>query len=166
LDAGLIARRDEVGNLPSMIGDPVSEKQNGRMDPTRSGGSVQIAVVDDHRNLRRALDRLLRATGFCVTTFPSADAFLASLAAGRPDCLVLDLHLGRTSGFELLRTLSARRERLPVVVVSAHDDLPSQEHSLEYGAAAYLTKPFEDWQLIDAIRFAINRTPSPSRKIG
>jgi FixJ family two-component response regulator len=149
-----------------MIGDPVSEKQNGRTNSPQLGASVQIAVVDDHSNLRRALDRLLRATGFCVTTFPSADAFLASLAAGRPDCLVLDLHLGRTSGIEVLLELRARRERLPVVVVSAHDDVPSQGQCLRYGAAAYLTKPFEDWELIDAIQFAINGAPAPSRNTG
>jgi FixJ family two-component response regulator len=108
----------------------------------------------------RALTRLLRANGFCVSSFASAEAFLAREATDQPDCLVLDLNLGGMSGLELQAALAAGAEQEPWIVITAHDSPLTRAHCLQAGAAAYLVKPFDDRQLIDAIDRALgSETP-------
>jgi FixJ family two-component response regulator len=124
----------------------------------RTGPSV--CVVDDDPSLRRALQRLLRASGLRVIAFPSAEAFLA---AGVPDdagCLVLDVHLGGLSGFDLYDRLAEQGSKVPVIFITAHDDAPSRERARKTGAVAYLRKPFDDRQLIDAILWSLAHPPA------
>jgi FixJ family two-component response regulator len=134
----------------------VNQKQTSHAGSSPPAVRSYVAVVDDEVIVRRALERLLRASGFRVGTFPSAEVFLAGLVANRPDCLVLDIHLGRMSGLELQASLSGKGERIPCVMITAHDDPLTRERCLRAGVAAYLTKPFDDWQLIDAIKQALN----------
>jgi FixJ family two-component response regulator len=116
--------------------------------------------VDDEAIVRRALERLLRASGFRVTTFPSAEAFLAHLAADRPDCLVLDLHLGGMTGLNLQGALASRGDPIPCIVITAHDDPLTRSRCLLAGAVAYLAKPFDDSELIEPILRALGVTPT------
>lgn len=114
-----------------------------------------VAVVDDEEPVRKALWRLLRAAGFAAETFASGRDFLDSLPARRPDCLILDLQMPGLTGLEVLRELARAGERLPAVVVTAHDEPQSQAQCLSAGAAAYLCKPLEARVLLDAIAAAV-----------
>jgi FixJ family two-component response regulator len=120
----------------------------------RSAAAVHVAVVDDEAAVRRALERLLRASGFRVTSFTSAEAFLARDPRDAPDCLVLDIWMEGMSGLDLQAALAARGERIPTIIITAHDDPLTRERSLRAGAGAYLTKPFDEKELIEAIQRA------------
>lgn len=112
-------------------------------------------MVDDEEPVRKALQRLLRSAGMGVETFPSGAEFLDALPTREPDCLVLDLHMPGVNGFEVQSRLAQSGSRLPVVVITGHDTQESQERALAGGAAAYLSKPFDDRVLLDAIAAAI-----------
>ena len=114
--------------------------------------SGRVCVVDDDLFLLRALQRLLVASGFAVVeAFSSAEDFLASAQGRTADCLVLDVHLGGISGFDLCEALSASGTRIPVIFITAHDDTSTRERARRAGAAAYLSKPFDDQALIGAV---------------
>jgi FixJ family two-component response regulator len=120
----------------------------------------RVAVVDDDESVRKALQRLLRASDFDADTFASAQDFLASLPhATPPDCLVLDLQMPGTSGLDLQRQLVRAGPQLPVVVITGHDEPGMQARRLAAGASAYLRKPLEAGALLDAIEAAINPAP-------
>jgi len=115
-----------------------------------------ISIVDDDHSVRRALRRLVRFAGFPAETFASAEDFLSSPSLVRTACLVLDIHLnGGMSGFELQARLTADRVVIPIVFITAHDDVLTRERIERSGAAAYLFKPFNDELLLDAIRGAV-----------
>lgn len=116
-----------------------------------------ICVIDDDQSLLRAVQRLLVADGFDVETFSSAEDFLEFEHREKANCLVLDIHLGGLSGFELNDRLVASGGRIPVVFITAHDDAPSREKARRAGAVDYLRKPFDDRSLIGAINRAIGR---------
>jgi FixJ family two-component response regulator len=114
-----------------------------------------IAVVDDEPSVRKALRRLLSASGHEVKTFASGQEFLEGFAAWRPDCLVLDLHMPGLSGLEVQKELARIGDSLPIVIITAFDDPESRAQCLAAGATAYLLKPFDDQALLDAIANAI-----------
>jgi FixJ family two-component response regulator len=114
-----------------------------------------IAIVDDDPSVRRALHRLVRLAGYVVRTFASADEFLDALPQGRPACLVLDIHLDGMSGFALQERLAADRVGLPVIFITAHDDVSTRERIHASGAAGYLWKPVDERALLDMIQQAI-----------
>jgi FixJ family two-component response regulator len=115
-----------------------------------------IAVVDDEPAVCRALERLLRSANFEVATFSSGVAFLSSLAARRPNCVVLDLHMPGMNGFDVQSHLAANpAPKVAVVIITAHDSPASQQRAMAAGASAYLRKPVDARPLIDAIRAAI-----------
>jgi FixJ family two-component response regulator len=115
-----------------------------------------ISIVDDDHSVRRALRRLVQFAGFTVETFASAEEFLSSASLVRTACLVLDIHLnGGMSGFELQAQLTADRVAIPIIFITAHDDVLTRERIGKSGAAAYLCKPFNDDLLLDAIRGAV-----------
>lgn len=116
--------------------------------------SPLVSVVDDDASLLRAVGRLLRAAGFTVEAFASAEEFLETEHRVRPRCLVLDVRLGGMSGFELHERLLATGTPPPVIFVTAHDDPATRERARLAGAVQYLRKPFEDAALIDAIHRA------------
>jgi FixJ family two-component response regulator len=124
----------------------------------RQARSATVCVIDDDASLLRALQRLLVADGFTVAVFPSAEVFLESERVHTADCLVLDVHLGGMSGFELHDRLVAAGTRVPVVFITAHDDGPTRERAQRAGAVAYLRKPFDDESLIGAIHRALGRS--------
>jgi FixJ family two-component response regulator len=116
-----------------------------------------ICVIDDDQSLLRAVQRLLVADGFDVETFSSAEDFLEFEHREKANCLVLDIHLGGLTGFELNDRLVASGGRIPIVFITAHDDAPSREKARRAGAVDYLRKPFDDRSLIGAINRAIGR---------
>jgi FixJ family two-component response regulator len=114
-----------------------------------------VLVVDDDRSVRRALSRLLRAEGYEVSAFATAGEFLKHPLPPRPACLVLDVRLPDMSGLELQRRLAGSAPRLPVVVISAHADRAAREEALAAKALAFLAKPFDDEDLLGAVRDAL-----------
>jgi FixJ family two-component response regulator len=115
-----------------------------------------VSIVDDDHSVRRALRRLVQFAGFTAETFASAETFLGSASLGRTACLVLDIHLnGGMSGFELQAQLTADRVVIPIIFITAHDNVLTRERLETSGAAAYLFKPFNDELLLDAIQGAV-----------
>ena len=115
-----------------------------------------VAVVDDDQSVRKALQRLLRASGLDADTFASAQEFLASLPqSSMPDCVVLDLQMPGTGGLVLQRQMVRSGLRLPIVVITGHDELGMEARCLAAGASAYLRKPLEAGKLLAAIEAAI-----------
>jgi FixJ family two-component response regulator len=114
-----------------------------------------VAIVDDEEPVRKALKRLLRASGLDAESYASGKDFLEASALREPDCVLLDLHMPRMSGLQVLRALQAARRALPVVIITAHDAPETREQCLAAGASAYLRKPFEERELIDTITAAL-----------
>jgi len=121
---------------------------------------VTLSVVDDDDSVCTSLKRLLKAWGFNVNTFKSAEDFLDSGLAQYPDLLILDVRMTGMSGLELQRTLIEKGSDIPVIFMTAHDDIGAQRIAMEAGAVAFLQKPLEEKMLIDAIQHAFGRQAS------
>jgi two-component system response regulator FixJ len=117
--------------------------------------SAHVAVVDDELPMRTALGRLLRLAGCEVALFACGEAFLASLDAGLPDCVILDLWMAGLSGLDVLRRLRAAGILTPVICISANAEVALEKEILEAGAVRLLRKPIPNDELLDAIRMAI-----------
>jgi FixJ family two-component response regulator len=115
-----------------------------------------VFVVDDDSRVREALSSLLSSVGLRVAVFHSAAEFLESEKPDAPGCLVLDLQLPGTSGLELQQQLIAG-EALPIIFISGHGDIPSSVRAMKAGAVEFLSKPFNDQELLQAIDAAIAR---------
>jgi FixJ family two-component response regulator len=111
-----------------------------------------VAVLDDESNMRSALARLLRIHGYVIDLYATGQEFLDSLASISPDCLLLDLHMPGTTGFDVLKSLGTRRPGLPVIVITGHDEPGNAELVRGLGATTYLIKPLDESTLVDAIR--------------
>jgi FixJ family two-component response regulator len=114
-----------------------------------------IAVVDDDVAVLKALSRLLRARGFGVKTFGSAQEFLAMVSHDLPQCLVLDLHMPDMAGLELQQHLTRSGIHLPIIIITAHDSVEMRESCEAAGSIAFLRKPLQDEALFYAINKAI-----------
>jgi len=115
-----------------------------------------VSIVDDDESLRRSLRNLLGSVGFRVETFASAEAFLQSNHQEQTGCLVLDLRMPGMNGFDLLTHLSGMGSRIPTVILTAHGDDETRQRSMQAGAVAFLSKPFNGNALIDAVRTALD----------
>jgi two-component system, LuxR family, response regulator FixJ len=115
----------------------------------------QVVVVDDEHSICIALQRLIRSAGLGVTTYGSGEDFLREVDKDQPDCVVLDLHMPRVTGFDVQCRLAKMGKRIPVVVITGHDTPEARARALGNGAAAYLLKPVDDRMLLDAISAAI-----------
>ena len=120
-------------------------------------GNVVIVVVDDDPSVRASLSRLLYSAGYQVRTYASARELLEAGGAGEASCLVLDIHLGGMSGFELDDHLRAEGSRLPVVFITAHDDEATRARAVRERAGSYLRKPFDADALFGALDLALGR---------
>jgi FixJ family two-component response regulator len=121
-----------------------------------AGFQTQVAIVDDDESVRKALCRLLRASDLDAHSYASGQEFLDSLEERRFDCLVLDLQMPGMTGLEVQEHLARSGSKLPVVIITAHDEPGSQKRCLDAGAAAYLCKPLKDRILLGAIASAIS----------
>jgi FixJ family two-component response regulator len=123
-----------------------------------------VAIVDDEEPVRKALKRLLVASGFEVESYASGKEFLATKHQ-RADCVVLDLHMPGMSGLDVLEELRATRRDLPALIITAYDTAEARAQCLAAGASAYLRKPLEERVLLNSISasMAHARTPTPKR---
>ena len=122
-----------------------------------SEADAMIFVVDDDASMREALQRLLRSVGLQVTTFASAHEFLHHRGADVPGCLVLDVRLPGLSGLDLQHELATAQLDLPIIFITGYGDIPMTVQAMKAGAVEFLTKPFRDQDLLDAIRQALER---------
>jgi len=111
-----------------------------------------VFLVDDDESVRKALRRLLVASGFQVRVFADGVEFLDAVAAQRPDCLVIDLHMPGLTGLDVLRQLMHVKPRVPAIVITAHDEPDTHDQCTLAGAQAYLCKPLDAKVLLDAIQ--------------
>jgi len=123
-----------------------------------------VFVVDDDPSVREALGGLIRSAGLKVQTFASAQEFLARPPADVPGCLVLDVRLPGLSGLDLQSRMAAMNLEIPIVFISGHGDVPTSVRAMKAGALEFLTKPFRDSDLLDAIAQAIERHRAARRR--
>jgi len=116
-----------------------------------------VFVVDDDRSVRDSLRRLITSLGMAVEVFPTAQAFLSAPRGNAPACLVLDVRLPGLSGLDLQRELANANATLPIIFLTGHGDIPMSVRAMKAGAIEFLTKPFREQDLLDAIRHAIER---------
>jgi len=116
-----------------------------------------VIVIDDDPSLRKAIDRLLRSVDLRVALFESAQEFLQSERPDAPSCIVLDVRLPGQGGLNLQRHLAAADIHIPIIFITAHGDIPMSVRAMKAGAVEFLTKPFHDQDLLDAIEAALER---------
>ncbi|HEU4933504.1 MAG TPA: response regulator transcription factor [Pyrinomonadaceae bacterium] len=114
-----------------------------------------VFVIDDDASMRDAVSRLLNAVGLTVQTFDSAREFLAGRLPDVPGCAVLDVRLPGLSGLDLQREMVERGIHIPVIFITGHGDIPMSVQAMKAGAVEFLTKPFRDQDLLDAVRSGI-----------
>ena len=119
-----------------------------------------VYVVDDDSSVREAIKSLIRSVGLRVETFETAQEFLRSKRPDAPGCVVLDVRLPGLSGLDLQRELAAHGINLPVIFITGHGDIPMSVRAMKAGALEFLTKPFRDQDLLDAIQQALERDRS------
>jgi RNA polymerase sigma factor (sigma-70 family) len=116
-----------------------------------------VFVVDDDPSVRSSLKFLISTVGLHVETFDSAEAALQKLPPDAPACLVLDVRLRGLSGLDLQAELASRNFQVPIVFITGHGDIPMTVRAMKAGAVEFLTKPFRDQDLLDAVRVALER---------
>jgi FixJ family two-component response regulator len=117
--------------------------------------SQVVFVIDDDASMRDAISRLLHAIGVPVQTFASAKEFLSKKLPDVPACVVLDVRLPGLSGLDLQREMVERGIHVPVIFITGHGDIPMSVQAMKAGAVEFLTKPFRDQDLLDAVRSGI-----------
>lgn len=122
-----------------------------------------VCVVDDDQAVREALGSLFRSVGLSVATFGSTADFLARDNAEAPGCLVLDVRLPGVSGLDFQAQLSGMDNRLPIVFMTGHGDIPMSVRAMKAGALDFLAKPFRDQDMLDAVSMAIDRDAASRR---
>ncbi len=116
-----------------------------------------VFVVDDDPSIRRSVQGLLKSVGLRSEAFRSAQEFLTRRAADGPSCLVLDVRLPGLSGLDFQRQLADAGVQIPIIFITAHGDIPMSVKAMKSGAVEFLTKPFHDQDLLDAVQQALIR---------
>src|SRR5467141_397446 len=116
-----------------------------------------VLVIDDDPDLRASVGRLLRSVGLDAQLFASISDFLASAPPDCPTCLVLDVRLPGQSGLDFQRELAAANRELPIIFITGHGDIPMSVQAMKGGAIEFMTKPFRDQDLLDAIQLGLSR---------
>ena len=116
-----------------------------------------VFIIDDDRGMRQAIHDLVESVGLRAESFATGEEFLGKNHAHRPSCLVLDVRLPRMSGLDFQRRLAESGMQIPIIFVTAHGDIPMSVRALKSGAVEFLTKPFRDQDLLDAIQQALER---------
>src|SRR4051794_15083029 len=115
-----------------------------------------IVVIDDDASIRKSLDNLFRSVGFQVELFASPEEFLQSNRPDRPGCIVLDVRFPGRSGLDMQQELAANIQ-LPIIFITGHGDIPMSVRAMKAGAVEFLTKPFRDQDLLDAVGAALEK---------
>jgi FixJ family two-component response regulator len=116
-----------------------------------------VIVIDDDPSVREALQGLLQSVGLQVQLYGSVAAFLAQKPADGPTCLILDVRLPGQGGLDFQRTLASNGMMLPIIFITGHGDIPMSVRAMKAGAIEFLTKPFRDQDLLDAIQAGLER---------
>ena len=123
-----------------------------------------IAIVDDDLSVREGLESLIRSAGWRVETFASAQEFLARPRAEAPSCLILDLQLPGLSGLDLQKRMAELELEIPIVFLTGHGNIPASVQAMKAGAVEFLTKPFDEQDLLRAIEEALERDRRTRRR--
>src|SRR6476661_1032492 len=116
-----------------------------------------VFIVDDDAGVRQAIQDLVESVGLRAESFTTGEEFLGKQRASDPSCLVLDVRLPQISGLDFQRKLAEAGVQIPIIFITAHGDIPMSVKALKSGAVEFLTKPFRDQDLLDAIQQALQR---------
>ena len=120
-----------------------------------TGNQSTVMIVDDDISIRQSVGRLMKAYGFAVEAFASAEEFLGSDRLDKTSCLILDVHMPGMSGFELQKRLIASGSVIPIIFITAFADDGARAQAMKAGAVGYLAKPFDEEELLTCIRAAL-----------
>jgi FixJ family two-component response regulator len=134
----------------SLVGERRMSKEEVESQPV-------VFVVDDDESMRKGLGSLLRSVGLRVETFATAPEFLAVNLPRAPCCLILDVRLPGLSGLDFQAKLASARVEVPIIFITGHGDIPMTVRAMKAGALEFLTKPFRDQDLLDAVQIALER---------
>ncbi len=123
----------------------------------KSAAGPTVFIIDDDRGMRQAIQDLVESVGLRAEAFATGQDFLRKQLTGGPSCLVLDVRLPQLSGLDLQRQLADTGVQIPIIFITAHGDIPMSVKALKSGAVEFLTKPFRDQDLLDAIQQALQR---------
>ena len=123
----------------------------------KSAGVPTVFIIDDDRGMRQAIQDLVESVGLRAEAFATGQDFLRKQLTGGPGCLVLDVRLPQLSGLDFQRQLAETGVQIPIIFITAHGDIPMSVRALKSGAVEFLTKPFRDQDLLDAIQQALQR---------
>ena len=126
------------------------------MNQAKPGTDPVVMIVDDDESFRSFLSRLVSTVGLKSMTFTTADEFLGSKHPDVPKCLILDVQMPGLSGLDLQRELGRKSLSIPIVFITGHGDIPMSVQAMKAGAVGFLTKPFRNQDLLDAVREGIN----------
>src|ERR1700690_2682397 len=140
---------------------PVHRRRGGRMTPAVV---PTVFVIDDDDLVRAAIQGLLKSVGLRSETFGTAQEFLGSKRPDGPSCLILDVRLPGISGLDFQRELADAGIRIPIIFITGHGDIPMTVKAMKSGAVEFLTKPFRDQDLLDAIHQALDRDRTARQK--
>ena len=129
-----------------------------------SEDKATVFVVDDDPSMRRSLESLLGSVGLAVRLFSSAPEFMRAVPQDAPGCIVLDVRLPGMSGLAFQQELAKAGIALPIIFVTGHGDIPMSVRAMKAGAVEFLTKPFDDQVLLDAIHAALERDRARRRE--
>ena len=132
------------------------------MNPSKS----RVFIVEDDASMRTAVKNLLHSVGLETAVFASADDFLETDLADGPNCLILDVRLPGLGGLDLQAELNRRNVHIPIIFMTAHGDIPMSVRAMKAGAVEFLTKPFRDQDLLDAIHIGLARDWARRRQQG
>jgi FixJ family two-component response regulator len=121
----------------------------------KSAAVPTVFIVDDDRGMREAIQDLVESVGLRAQSFATGQEFLSGQRSGDPSCLVLDVRLPGMSGLDFRRRLAEAGIQIPIIFITAHGDIPMSVSALKSGAVDFLTKPFRDQDLLDAIQQAL-----------
>ena len=117
-----------------------------------------VFIIDDDPSIRTSLSLLLNSAGYVVKTFASAEELLESkLDTSSPSCFVLDVKMPGLSGLDLQEELASRNYTIPIIFITGHGDIPMSVQTMKKGAVDFLSKPFDDYQLLEAVKEALLR---------
>ena len=123
----------------------------------KSAAVATVFIIDDDRGMRQAIHDLVESVGLLAESFATGEEFLRRKRTDEQSCLVLDVRLPQMSGIDFQRRLSETGVQIPIIFITAHGDIPMSVRALKSGAVEFLTKPFRDQDLLDAIQQALQR---------
>ena len=123
----------------------------------KPAGVPTVFIIDDDRGMRQAVQDLVESVGLRAESFATGQEFLCRQPSSEPSCLVLDVRLPQMSGLDFQHLLTENGIQIPIIFITAHGDVPMSVRALKSGAVDFLTKPFRDQELLDAIQHALQR---------